>query len=61
MSSKLFTACLEEELENLDWDDIGIKTDGEYLSNLRFADNTVQLSKSEENLQRTMKNFSRES
>ncbi len=41
ISPKLFATCLEEVYRNLEWDDIGIKNDGEYLNNLGFADDIV--------------------
>ncbi len=44
ISLKLFTACLEEIFKKLEWDDMGLKIDGECLNNLRFADDIVLLS-----------------
>lgn len=52
ISPKLFTACLEEIFKNLDWEQLGVKIDGEYLSNLRFTDDVVLLSDSGDDLQR---------
>ncbi len=61
ISSKLFTVCLEEVFINLDWEDIGIDIDDKNLNNLRFADDTVLFSESEDNLQKTIKELNRES
>lgn len=51
ISPKLFTACLEQIFRELDWEEMGIKIDGEWLSNLRFADDIVLTSKDPEELQ----------
>ena len=50
---KLFIACLEEIFKKLDCNEkkYSIKVDGEYLSNLRFADNIVLLTNSADQLQ----------
>ncbi|XP_068207458.1 uncharacterized protein [Palaemon carinicauda] len=37
ISSKLFTACLEEVYKNLDGENVGININGEYLNNLTFT------------------------
>ena len=37
---------LEEGLKNLEWDEAEIQKYGEYLDNLRFADDIVLMSKS---------------
>jgi hypothetical protein len=44
ISPKLFSACLQLVFERLNWDRRGIKIDGVYLSNLRFADDIALLS-----------------
>lgn len=41
ISPKLFTTALQNAMRTLDWDNRGIKIDGSYLSNLRFADDIV--------------------
>ncbi len=51
-SLKLFTACLEEIFKKLEWDDMELKIDGEYLNNLRLADDIVLLSNSGEDLEK---------
>ena len=38
MSPKLFTAVLEGVFQTLNWEEVGLKINGEYLSHLRFAD-----------------------
>ena len=38
ISPKLFTAILESIFRRLNWENTGVKIDGEFLSNLRFAD-----------------------
>ncbi len=44
ISPKLFTAALQWCMQSLDWDEKGIKVDGRFLSNLRFADDIVLFS-----------------
>lgn len=43
--STLFTALLQKVFTNLNWEDKGIKINGNYLSNLRFADDIVLFTK----------------
>ena len=38
ISPKLFTATLESIFRRLNWENKGVKIDGEFLTNLRFAD-----------------------
>ena len=38
ITPKLFTATLESIFRRLNWENKGVKIDGEFLSNLRFAD-----------------------
>ncbi len=61
ISPILFTACLEEVFKKLEWDDMGLKIDGEYLNNLRFADDIVLLSNSGEDLEKMISDLQRES
>jgi len=44
MSPKLFITVLEYVFKKLDWDQKGLKIDGQSLSNLRFADDIVLLA-----------------
>ncbi|KAL6723479.1 hypothetical protein Aduo_018478 [Ancylostoma duodenale] len=46
VSPKLFTAALQWAMRSLDWEEKGIRVDGRFLSNLRFADDIVLFSKS---------------
>ncbi|WKY08372.1 hypothetical protein Q1695_007692 [Nippostrongylus brasiliensis] len=46
ISPKLFTAALQWVMKSLDWDEKGIRVDGKFLSNLRFADDIVIFAKS---------------
>ncbi len=61
ISPKSFTACLEEIFKRLEWDDIGLKIDGEYLNNLGFADDIFLLGNSEEDLEKMISDLHRES
>ena len=51
ISPMLFTACLQEVFRTLDWEQVGVRVNGEYLSNLRFADDVALLSNSGDELQ----------
>ncbi|KAE9416321.1 hypothetical protein Angca_002462, partial [Angiostrongylus cantonensis] len=46
VSPKLFTAALQWIMKSLDWEEKGIRIDGKFLSNLRFADYIVIFSRS---------------
>ena len=46
ISPMLFTAALQWMMKSLDWDDKGVRVDGKFLSNLRFADDIVFFSRS---------------
>ena len=61
ISPKLFSACLEEVFNKLDWDNKGIRIDGEYLNHLRFADDIVLIAESVEELQEMLNDLNRES
>ena len=50
-SPKLFTACLERAFRQLNWQEKGIRIDGEYLSHLRFADDIIIVAPTKEELQ----------
>ena len=51
LSPLLFNCALEEIFKNLEWENLGIKINGERLSNLRFANDVVLVAESAENLQ----------
>ncbi|KAK6726965.1 hypothetical protein RB195_004953 [Necator americanus] len=44
ISPKLFTAALQWIMKSLSWEERGIRVDGRFLSNLRFADDIVLFS-----------------
>ncbi|KAK6762035.1 hypothetical protein RB195_022940 [Necator americanus] len=46
ISPKLFTAALQWIMKSLSWEERGIRVDGRFLSNLRFADDIVLFSSS---------------
>ncbi|KAK6726534.1 hypothetical protein RB195_004703 [Necator americanus] len=46
ISPKLFTAALQRIMKSLSWEERGIRVDGRFLSNLRFADDIVLFSSS---------------
>lgn len=54
LSPKLFTAVLEDVFRQFDWSDHGLRINGEYLSNLRFADDIILFAKSSQELQRML-------
>lgn len=45
LSSILFNCLLEEVFKTLDWQGKGINVNGEYLNNLRFADDVILIAK----------------
>lgn len=47
---KLFTACLENIFRKLNWEEVGLRANGEFLSHLRFADDIVLFSETAEHL-----------
>lgn len=54
--------CLQEVFGDLNWEQLGIRVDGEHLSNLRFADDTaLLLSKSGNELQSMIHDLDRQS
>ena len=61
ISPMLFTACLQEVIRSLEWEQLGIRVNGEYLSNLRFADDVALLSNLENELQSMITELDRQS
>ena len=61
ISPKLFTATLESIFRRLNWENKGVKIDGEFLSNLRFADDTFLCTETPQELQQMLQELSDES
>ena len=61
ISPKLFSAVLEGVFQKLNWDELGIKINGEYLNHLRFADDIILFASNAEQLQTRMEELSNES
>ena len=61
ISPKLFIASLESIFRKTDWDGIGINIDGEYLNNLRFADDIELATEKNEDLQNMLSDLNKES
>ena len=61
ISPKLFTATLESIFRRLNWENKGVKIDGEFLSNLRFADDIFLCTETPQELQQMLQKLSDES
>ena len=61
ISPKLFTATLESIFRRLNWENKGVKVDGEFLSNLRFADDIFLCTETPQELQQMLHELSDES
>ena len=61
ISPKLFTATLESIFRRLNWKNKGVKIDGEFLSNLRFADDIFLCTETPQELQHMLQELSDES
>ena len=61
ISPKLFTASLESIFRKTNWEGIGINIDGEYMNNLRFADDISMTTGKAEELQNMLTDLNRES
>ena len=61
ISPKLFTASLESIFRRLNWENKGVKIDGEILSNLRFADDIFLCTETPQELQQMLQELSDES
>ena len=61
ISPKLFTATLESIFRRLNWENKGVKIDGEFLSNLRFADDIFLCTETPQELQQMLLELSDES
>ena len=63
ISPKLFTATLESIIlfRRLNWENKGVKIDGEFLSNIRFADDIFLCTETPQELQQMLQELSGES
>ena len=61
ISLRLFTATLESIFRRLNWENKGVKIDGEFLSNLRFADDIFLCTETPQELQQMLQELSDES
>ena len=61
ISPQLFTATLESIFRRLNWENKGVKIDGEFLSNLRFADDIFLCTETPQELQQMLQELSDES
>ena len=61
ISPKLFNAVLQEIFKKLNWEEKGIKIDGEFINHLRFADDIVLLASTFEELQEMLQELNKES
>ena len=61
ISPKLFTATLESIFRRLNWENKGVKIDGEFLSNLRFTDDIFLCTATPHELQHMLQEVSDES
>ena len=61
ISPKLFTTTLESVFRRLNWENKGVKIDGEFLSNLRFADDIIPCTETPQELQQMLQELSDES
>ena len=61
ISPKLFTSALESIFRLLTWETRGLKIDGEYLSQLRFADDIFICANTPHELQQTLQELADES
>ena len=61
ISPKLFTATLESIFRRLNWENKGVKIDGECLSNVRFADGIFRCTETPQELQHMLQELPDES
>ena len=61
ISPKLFTATLESIFRRLNWENKGVKIDGQFLSNHRFADDIFLCTETPQELQQMLQELSDES
>lgn len=61
LSPKIFTVVLESIFRNLDWEEKGLRIDGEFLSHLRFADDIVVFAENASDLNVMVEELAKES
>ena len=61
ISPKLFTATLESIFRRLNWENKGVKIEGEFLSNVRFADDIFLCTETPQELQHMLQELFDES
>ena len=61
ISPKLFTSTLESIFRRLNWENKGLKIDGEYLNHLRFADDTFLCTETPQELEIMLQELCEES
>ena len=59
ISPKLFTATLESIFRRLNWETQGVKIDGKFLSNIRFADDIFLCTETPQELQQMLQELSK--
>ncbi|EYC44864.1 hypothetical protein Y032_0447g1622 [Ancylostoma ceylanicum] len=57
MSPKLFSATLEDVVQRLEWDNMGVRTDGLLLHHFRFADDIVLITLNISQAERMLADF----
>lgn len=60
LSPALFSAVLEGIFRKMNWENVGVRVQGKWLSNLRFADDIVLISTNPTELQMMLNDLSRE-
>src|SRR6202012_1936086 len=61
ISPKLFTTSLESVFKKLEWNEMGININGNFLNHLRFADDTILIAADRDQLQTMMNQLHQES
>ncbi|KAJ2937651.1 hypothetical protein O0L34_g19326 [Tuta absoluta] len=59
LSPKLFTNAMEDAFKLLEWEELGININGEYITHLRFADDIVVMAESFEDLSKMLQDLNR--
>ncbi|XP_064073992.1 uncharacterized protein LOC135193837 [Vanessa tameamea] len=59
ISPKLFTNAMEDAFKLLEWEELGININGEYITHLRFTDDIVVMAESLEDLSKMLQDLNR--